>query len=278
MFPVLVLTIDSFGDASQHAAAGALVMNKRDSRSTNAGKERPNARGSGAWVTIVILLVVFLAGYLVMALEILAFRIVQIYFGSAIYATGAVLGVVLAALTVGYWTGGSLSVRLRPTRIQATALIVAGLWIFMMGGIPRPIGGFFQVRENPQQISQPYMKPPWKTVPEWVLDHPLSESIEFRMRMDPLMGSFFLFAIPSMLLATVGPCAIRALTRRAEEAGKTSGWVFALGSLGSIAGVIVTSFWLIAVLGLGANLRLVGVLAVVLGIMASLLRVNKDGK
>ncbi len=214
--------------------------------------------------------VVFLAGYLVMALEILAFRIIQASLGSAIYSTGAVLGIVLAALTGGYWLGGTLSVRFRPTRIQAIALVTAGVWIFLMGGIPKPVSGVFQKREDPRQAAQAYLQPPWKTVPEWILDHPVSDSNEFRMRWDPLVGSVILFTVPSFLLAMVGPCAIRALTRRAEEAGKTSGWVFALGSLGSIAGVLVTSFWLIAVLGLGANLRLIGLVACLLGALVSL--------
>jgi len=214
-----------------------------------------------------ILIVVFLAGYLVMGLEILAFRIVQVHFGTAIYATGAVLGVVLAALTTGYWLGGNLSVKLSPTGIQATALIVAGIWIFLMAGIPSPLSDLALIRENPLAESEPYLAPLWKTVPQWVLEHPVSESMEARMRFDPLIGSLLLFAIPSILLATVGPCAIRILTRRAEQAGPVSGWVFALGSLGSIAGVLVTSFWLIAVLGISANLRLVGAVAVVLGMV-----------
>ena len=225
---------------------------------------------------IVLLIVVFLAGYLVMALEILAFRIVQVYFGTAIYATGAVLGVVLAALTFGYWIGGTLSVKYRPTRIQAISLIIAGLWIFIMAGIPRPIGDVLQFREDIRAQSTPYLAPLWKTVPDWVLDHPVSESIEARMRFDPLIGALFLFAIPSILLATVGPCAIRVLTRKAEESGKISGWIFALGSLGSIAGVLVTSFWLIAVMGLGANLRLVGLVACILAAITASLTIDRD--
>ncbi len=231
-------------------------------------------------ITVLLLLVVFMSGYLVMALEIMALRIVQINFGNAIYSTGAVLGVVLAALTVGYWLGGTLSVKLSPTKIQATALIIAGIWIFTLAGIPNPIGNVLQVRENPIEASEPILEAPWKTISEYIVDNPMSESIEFRMRMDPLVGSLILFAIPSFLLAMIGPCAIRALTRRAEEAGRTSGWVFAHGSLGSIAGVLVTSFWLIAILGLNANLRLIGVVAIVLGIIASTLRIDltRSGK
>jgi hypothetical protein len=90
------------------------------------------------------------------------------------------------------------------------------------------------------------------------------------MRVDPLVGSLLLFFLPSLLMATVGPCAVKALTGSGTEAGRMSGWVFALGSLGSIAGVLVTSFWLIAVMGIGANLRVTGLLSVALSILAFL--------
>ena len=225
-----------------------------------------------------MLFVVFTAGYLVMALEILAFRIVQVYFGSAIYATGAVLGVVLAALSLGYWLGGTFSVTFSPNRIQAVALFCAGVWIFFMAGVPRPVGALAQIREDPRALSKPYVASPWKTVPEWVEEHPASQSPEVRLRIDPLLGSLFLFFIPSLFLATVAPCAIRALTTRASEAGRVSGWVFALGTIGSIAGVLVTSFWLIAVLGLSANLRVVGLAAFALCFLASALGKERVSK
>jgi MFS family permease len=225
-------------------------------------------RNSVSLNTPALLAVVFFGGYLVMALEILAFRIVQIYFGTAIYSTGAVLGVVLSALTLGYWLGGTLSVKFAPTKIQMIALFFAGLWIIVLAGIPKNPSDFFQPRENPRVEVAYAIQPPWKTVPTWILDNPVSDSIEFRMRWDPLVGSILLFAVPSFLLAMVGPCAIRALTKQAREAGRVSGWVFALGSLGSIAGVLVTSFWLIAVLGIIANLRLIGLISIIISIVA----------
>jgi MFS family permease len=216
-----------------------------------------------------MLVVVFLSGYLVMALEILAFRIIQPFFGNSIYATGAVLGIVLTALTIGYWLGGTISVKLAPSRIQATALVIAGLWIFALAGVPKSFGSLVERTQNPRETAAYYLDPPWKSAPEWVLELPLGDSMEYRMRIDPLIGSIILFFVPSLFLAMVGPCAVRALTRTAADAGRMSGWVFALGSLGSIAGVLVTSFWLIAYLGIGANLRVIGSVAVLLGILAA---------
>jgi hypothetical protein len=217
-----------------------------------------------------VLLVVFGSGYLVMALEILSFRIIQPFFGNSIYATGAVLGIVLTALTIGYWLGGALSVRLAPTRIQSTALLLGGLWIFSMGGIPSKAGRLLESTHDPRETGGYVLEPPARTAPNWVMGLPIGDSMEVRMRIDPLIASTILFFIPSMLLAMTGPCAVRMLTQNVADAGKTSGWVFALGSLGSIAGVLFTSFWLIAVLGVLANLRLVGLGALLTGALAAL--------
>ena len=162
-----------------------------------------------------------------------------------------------------------MSVRSAPLKVQAFALISAGILIFLMAGIP---SSFHAILERTQVVGEStgyVLAPPWKTIPEWVLDLPLGRSTELRMRIDPLIGSLILFSIPSALLAMVGPCAVRVLTRKTSDAGKMSGWVFALGSLGSIAGVLVTSFRLIAVLGTGANLRVTGFLALLLSILAA---------
>jgi hypothetical protein len=73
-----------------------------EDRNTGRGAEVPDAT-VGPKSTPALLLVVFISGYLVMALEILAFRIVQIFFGTAIYSTGAVLGIVLSDAWILAW-------------------------------------------------------------------------------------------------------------------------------------------------------------------------------
>lgn len=224
--------------------------------------------GYGFLRTVPILLIVLIAGYLVMSLEILGFRVVQVHFGSSIFSTGALLGVVLTALTLGYWIGGTLSIRFHPSVIQSLSLIFAGIWIFLLAGVPSDFADLFMSRDDPLVRTEYVIDPLWKTIPDAVFDWPLGKSIETRLRIDPLFGSLVLFFIPSMLLATVGPCAAHTLTYKREIAGKISGWVFALGSLGSIAGVVITSFWLISIFGLGTNFRLIGVVGVLIGFLA----------
>jgi len=213
-----------------------------------------------------VLTVVFVSGYIIMALEILAFRIIQAGIDSSILATGAILGIVLSALTLGYWAGGTWSTKFNPALIQAAALLIAGFWIFSLAGLPNPLTDLFKATSHAVSSATPFLAPPWRTVPDYIISNPVSENMDIRLRVDPLLASLILFALPSFLLAMIGPCAVQLITRRASEAGRTAGWVFALGSLGSIAGVIITSFWLIAFLGISANLRLIGLIAVIMGL------------
>ncbi len=68
-----------------------------------------------------------------------------------------------------------------------------------------------------------------------------------------LLGSFsailLLFGIPVILLGVVSPFAIRLLVHSAEDAGSTSGRVYALSTVGSILGVFLTVLILVPNLG-----------------------------
>ena len=55
--------------------------------------------------------VVAACGAIIMALEILASRILAPDFGSSVYVWGSIISVFLAALSVGYWLGGRLADR-----------------------------------------------------------------------------------------------------------------------------------------------------------------------
>jgi MFS family permease len=208
-----------------------------------------------------VFLVVLLSGYIVMALEIMALRIIAVGISGDIFSTGAVIGVVLAALTLGYWLGGTLSVKYDPAKIQRTALVLAGIWIILLGGIPSSPSEFFSATQGISISNKYIIESPWKSYPDYITANPVSESIEIRRRIDPLLVSLVLFFVPSVFLAMIGPCAVKILTSEVSQSGRISGWIFALGSLGSIAGVLVTSFWLIAILGITANLRLMGLCA-----------------
>ena len=65
---------------------------------------------------------VFVAGAVLLGLEIAASRVLAPFFGSSLYVWGALIGVVLTGLSLGYWIGGALADRMPSPLLMIGAL------------------------------------------------------------------------------------------------------------------------------------------------------------
>jgi spermidine synthase len=74
-------------------------------------------------------------------------------------------------------------------------------------------------------------------------------------RSGPLVASMLLFLPPSVGLGIVSPFAIRLATASVDSVGKISGTVYAVSTMGSIAGTLLTTFALVPLIGLTAILK-----------------------
>ena len=61
--------------------------------------------------------IIFLSGAAVLALELLASRIMTPYFGVSLYIWTGILSITLVSLALGYWLGGRLALRETPARL-----------------------------------------------------------------------------------------------------------------------------------------------------------------
>ncbi|NHN46647.1 spermidine synthase [Halostella sp. JP-L12] len=157
-------------------------------------------------------LAVFVSGVASMGLEILAGRMVAPQFGSSIYTWGSVIGVFLAALSLGYYRGGRRAAERATGRqltwlLLATAAYVAGL--ILAGEILLA------------QLSTFPLPPRFASLPAITV----------------------LFGPPTYLLGFISPYAAELSDR--EGIGEASGRVYALGTVGSIVGAFGTTFVLI---------------------------------
>jgi spermidine synthase len=168
--------------------------------------------------SIAISVAVFLAGAALLGLEIAASRVLAPYFGNSLYVWGALIGVVLAGLSTGYWIGGAIADRYPTPRLLVAMLAAASLLV----------------------LAIPF-------VDDWVLDH----LVEWDPgpRLNPLLATIFLFGAQSVILGTVSPIAVRLKAHSLDELGRTAGRLFAISTAGSIAGTFATAFWLIPELG-----------------------------
>jgi spermidine synthase len=161
---------------------------------------------------------VFVSGAVVLGMEIAASRVLAPFFGNSLFVWGALIGVVLAGLALGYWAGGWLADRL-PT--PALLAAVMGLGALFVLAIP-------------------------------ALDEPVLEGIvrwDPGPRLNPLLAAIALFGAPSVVLAGVAPIAVRLRARSLTTLGQTAGRLFAISTAGSIAGTFATAFWLIPEFG-----------------------------
>ncbi len=171
-----------------------------------------------------IRLTVFAAGTVLMAAEVLAFRIVGRTFGTALRETTAVITVFLAAMSVGYWAGGRFGDRFPKRAMLVAPMLGSAVWLAVLPFIDRPVS-------------------------DWIA----TSSLPFALH--ALAVNLLLFAVPTALLASVSPIAIRLLTRTLQTTGRTAGGIAALSAVGSIAGTILTGFYLIGAFPISHILR-----------------------
>ena len=166
--------------------------------------------------------IVFLGGFASIGLELAASRLIAPYFGGSTFIWANLIGVTLAFLSLGYLLGGRLADR-RPSpallySITAAAAVAAGLIPIMS----RPI---------------------------------LAASLRAFERFDigafygSLVGVLLLLAVPVSLLGFVTPFAIRLRLADVSAAGNTAGGVYALSTIGSIAGSFLPVIVLIPLFG-----------------------------
>jgi spermidine synthase len=196
-----------------------------------------------------LLVTVFVCGAVVMSLELLGSRLLAPVFGNSIFVWGSLIGVVLSALSAGYYLGGKLA-DLKPSfQILSTLIFAAGIIVLALPAIAPPLFSFVISLNIVEQYS-------------------------------PLLATTLLLAPASLLLGTVSPYAIRLVAKSVESLGKASGNLYALSTLGSIVGTFVTVFILIPafgvnkiIFGMGALLLVIAFLGLSLKLKAAVLMI-----
>jgi spermidine synthase len=167
-------------------------------------------------------LLVFVVGTGSLGAEIAAVRLLAPYFGASTIVWANTIGIVLVALSVGYWLGGRLADRHPHMRgLCLLALAAAGLLALV-----------------------PFAADPLLDLGVEALD-----SISAGAFIGSLLGVLVLVAVPVMLLGAVSPYAIRLAVSTVEEAGTVAGRLYALSTAGSLAGTLISALLLIPLVG-----------------------------
>jgi spermidine synthase len=167
-------------------------------------------------------LLVFVVGTGSLGAEIAAVRLLAPYFGASTIVWANTIGIVLVALSVGYWLGGRLADRHPHMRgLCLLALAAAGLLALV-----------------------PFAADPLLDVAVQALDE-----ISAGAFVGSLVAVLVLVAVPVLLLGAVSPYAIRLAVSKVEEAGTVAGRLYALSTAGSLLGTLISALLFIPLVG-----------------------------
>jgi spermidine synthase len=169
---------------------------------------------------------VFAGGFASIGVELTASRLLAPFFGNSTFIWASLIGLTLAFLSLGYFLGGKLADRRPEPDVLYAVAAVAAVAIGTIPFVARPL---------------------------------LTGSLEAFRELDAgafygsLAGTLLLLAPPVTLLGFISPFAIRLQLSDVASAGKTAGSLYALSTIGSIAGSFIPVLVLIPLIGTSAT-------------------------
>jgi len=188
------------------------------------------------WSRAELFATAFISGAVVMALEILGSRLLAPVFGNSLFVWGALIGVILAAMSSGYAVGGWLADRQPGGAVLAGLLLFSGAWTLLLAWAGQPV--MFSVSS-------------WIEDPRW----------------GPCLAASILLAPPAFGLSGVLPALLRLSIGDMGHLGRHTGAMIAVSTVGSLIGTWGTAFYLLTWLGSATLVAVLGLVQIVLGIL-----------
>jgi predicted membrane-bound spermidine synthase len=188
--------------------------------------------------------VVFVASFCTLVIEIAAGRVLAPFVGVSLYTWTSIIGVVLAGISAGAWAGGWVADRRPYASTLSWLLAAAGATALLIAPATS-----------------------WLAADDGLLT---GAGIATTLLQRVVVLTFLLFFLPAFFLGMISPVAVKLALRDLESSGRIVGRIYAISTLGSIAGTYVTGFYLIARFGTRATLIGVGVVLIITAILAGI--------
>ncbi|TVZ41733.1 spermine/spermidine synthase [Alteromonadaceae bacterium 2753L.S.0a.02] len=186
---------------------------------------------------------VTITGAAVMMVELLGTRIIGPYYGVSLVVWSSLLSVSLLALSIGYFIGGHCADKNIAFRLPH-AVFAAGVMVALIPPLSQPVQVFFNV---------------------------------LGLRGGALSSAFVLFTPALVFLGMAGPFVIRTATERLENVGSTAGNVYAISTIGSVAGTLLLGFFLLPLFGTYAILISLAFVLIALALSLAIYEKNRLG-
>ncbi len=179
-----------------------------------------------------------LCGALVMVIEVLGSRVIGPFFGVSLFVWTSLITVTMIALAAGYVVGGHLSDRKSSPDWLYGLILASGILTVLIPLLKGPV---------------------------------IQMALPMGLRWGSLTSAFILFGPALLLLGCVSPYVVKIAAREMQNIGRTVGSFYAISTVGSVVGTLLTGFVLIAYLGVNQIFWLTGSLLIALSLIYFLL-------
>jgi spermidine synthase len=168
----------------------------------------------------------------VLVVELAALRLLAPYFGLTLETNTLIIGLALAAIAIGSWMGGRAADRFAPRALLGPLLAVSGGAVALLPAVVRGTGA-----ADPSSL---------------------------------LLASALGIGVPTALLSAVTPVVTTLRLTTLAETGTVVGRLSGIGTLGAIAGTVLTGFVLVSLVPVSAILVGLGAVLVVVSVLVDL--------
>jgi len=203
-----------------------------------ANRTAVNVKPTGANVTPALLYAVsFTAGFVILILEVLGFRMFAPYFGYSVFVSGSLISLVLIALSCGYYIGGKIADENPQIALLFRFVLISTIYLAII------------------TLTYRYILSAMAAIPPVI---------------GTALAAIIIFGLPMVLLSMVTPFLVKIISSsHTEKIGQIVGTISSISTVGSIAGSIVTTFVLLPGIGTFATTVTAVVLLIVVLLLLS---------
>lgn len=188
-------------------------------------KDSPHPKGLLPYLVVTTTI----CGALIMVLEVLGSRVIGPFFGVSLFIWTSLITVTLIALALGYAVGGIISDRYRSPDCLYAIILAAGVLVLLIPALKGPV---------------------------------LKLCLSLGLRSGAFLGSVLLFGPSLFFLGCVSPYIVKIAVKETAHLGRTVGVFYALSTVGSFLGTVLTGFVLIAYFRVNTIFAVIGILLV----------------
>ena len=195
-----------------------------------------------AQVRIALTVLFLFSGAAGLAYEIVWARQLSLLFGVSVHAVGAVLAAFMGGLGLGAELAGRrLDRGLSPLRLYAVLETALGVYVLLFPVFLIVLGKIYLALHSGAEGVTPYVT-----------------AVRFAL-------AVAILAVPATLMGGTLPALVRHFAQSGPGTGATAGRLYAVNTLGAVAGCVATGFFMVEHLGLSNTLRVGAALNIIIG-------------